>query len=76
MGEHHFEPVPTALYGIVLVCAASAYTILQRSSIKEQGPNSRLASAVGRDVKGLVSLAMYVTAIPIAFYRPWISDVL
>jgi hypothetical protein len=44
--------------------------------IKEQGPNYRLASAVGRDVKGLVSLAMYVTAIPIAFYRPWISDVL
>lgn len=74
MGEHHFEPVPTALYGIVLVCAAAAYTILQRALIKEQGPGSRLATAIGPDTKGLASLAVYLMAIPIAFYRPWISD--
>ncbi len=76
MGEHHFEPVPTALYGIVLICAAAAYTILQRALIKEQGPGSRLASAIGPDRKGLVSLAIYLIALPIAFYRPWISDLL
>jgi uncharacterized membrane protein len=76
MGGHHHESVPTALYGIVLLCAAAAYTNLQRSLIKEQGPDSRLAAAVGRDAKGRVSLAMCATAIPVAFYQPWISDVL
>jgi uncharacterized membrane protein len=76
MGEHHFEPVPTALYGIVLICAAAAYTILQRALIKEQGPGSRLASAIGPDRKGLASLGIYLIALPIAFYRPWISDLL
>jgi uncharacterized membrane protein len=76
MGEHHHDSVPTALYGVVLVCAGAAYTILERALIREQGPGSPLASAVGIDTKGLLSVAMYLIAIPIAFYRPWISDAL
>jgi uncharacterized membrane protein len=73
MGETHFAALPTATYGIVLLCAAIAYTILQRRIIAVQGTNSKLASAVGNDIKGYASLAAYVLAIPAAFVSPWIS---
>ena len=74
MGENHFAPLPTAVYGVVLLMAAVAFTILQRTLIAQQGPGSRLATALGSDAKGKISLAMYVTAIPIAFVNQWISD--
>src|SRR5512132_113330 len=31
MGQNHFEPVPTAAYGVVMFCAAIAYRILLRT---------------------------------------------
>jgi uncharacterized membrane protein len=74
MGENHFAPLPSAAYGAVLLLAAVAYTILQRAIIAEQGPGSRLATAVGEDRKGKVSLALYAAAIPLAFVREWIAD--
>jgi uncharacterized membrane protein len=67
MGESHFEGLPTSVYGIVLLMAALAWTILQRQLITLQGPGSRLAAAVGGDVKGWISLAAYALAIPLAF---------
>jgi len=77
MGENHFAAVPTAAYGVVMVGAAVAYTILTRASIAEHGPDSHLARALGRnlktDVKGLTSLALYVAAIPLAFVHETIS---
>ena len=76
MGENHFAPVPTALYGAVLLLAAVAYWLLQRTIIVRQGPGSPLASAVGRDLKGKVSPLLYALAIPSAFLRPWIADAL
>ena len=76
MGEHHDASVPAALYGIVLLSAGAAYTILERALIHEQGPNSQLAAAVGIDKKGLASVAMYAIAIAIAFYRPSLSEAL
>ena len=76
IGDTHSAAVSTACYGVVLLCAAFAYTILQRRIIASQGVHSRLAAAVGRDVKGKVSLATYVVAIPLAFARPAIADVL
>jgi uncharacterized membrane protein len=76
MGEHHDASAPVALYGIVLLCAGAAYTILQRALIREQGPGSRLAAAVGIDVKGLASVAVYAIAIASAFYRPAVSEAL
>jgi uncharacterized membrane protein len=74
MGEHYARAVPTAVYGIVLICAACAYTILQNTIIRAQGPHSRLRGAVGSDVKGKLSIAMYAVAIAFAFVRPSISD--
>lgn len=76
MGGTNFAAVPTALYGVVLLCAGVAYLILQRTIIASQGPRSVLAAAVGRDVKGKVSLALYVAAIVLAFVRPWIAGAL
>ena len=76
MGENHFAPLPTALYGVVLLCAAIAYTLLQHLIIKHHGSNHILAAAVGRDWKGKISLACYLAAIPLAFVNQWISDAL
>jgi uncharacterized membrane protein len=76
MGESQFTSLPTAIYGIVLLAAAAAYTILQMRIIALEGPNSTLAAAVGRDRKGKVSLALYTAAIALAFVHPLLADVL
>jgi len=76
MGENHFAPLPTAVYGFVLLMAAVAFTILQSVLVTEQGPDSRLAAALGSDTKGKLSLALYMAAIPLAFVNEWISDAL
>jgi uncharacterized membrane protein len=76
MGENHFASVPTAAYGVVLLMAAVAYWILQRTIIRSQGRDSVLARAVGGDIKGNLSPVVYVLAIPAAFVRPWISGAL
>ena len=67
MGGTHAAPVPTALYGTVLLLAAVAYTILQTTIIRSQGHESRLAAAVRGDVKGKISVLLYAAAIPLAF---------
>ncbi len=73
MGENHFAPAPTALYGVVLLLAAIAYWVLQRTIIVSQGDNSLLAKAIGRDVKGKLSPVLYALAIPAAFLDEWIA---
>ena len=70
MGENHFEALPVALYGGLLLMCAIAYTILSRALIARHGPESALARAVGRDGKGLASLAIYACAVPLAFVNP------
>ena len=73
MGENHFASAPIALYGIVLFMAAVAYFILQHAIISSQGPDSLLAKAVGRDLKGKLSPVLYGIAILSAFYKSWIA---
>jgi TMEM175 potassium channel family protein len=73
MGENSFAPVPTALYGLVLLLAGGAYTLLQGAIIRRHGADSVLARAVGRDFKGHLSLVLYLIAIPCAFVSRWIS---
>jgi uncharacterized membrane protein len=74
MGENHFAPLPTAVYGTVLLLAGVAYLILQNTIIAHQGPGSKLKAAVGRDLKGKLSAALYMIAIPLAFVHQAISD--
>jgi len=73
MGENHFAPAPTALYGVVLLMAAIAYWILQRAIMARQGRESLLAVAVGSDLKGKLSPVLYAIAIPAAFVQQWIA---
>ena len=74
MGENHLAPTPTAAYGVVLLMAAIAYYVLQQTIIADQGPDSLLKSAVGRDWKGKLSPLCYVAAIGLAFVSPWIAS--
>ena len=67
MGHAGAAWLPTALYGVVMLLAAVAYTILQATIIARQGPQSRLREAVRGDVKGKLSLLAYLAAIPLAF---------
>ena len=71
MGETQFAPRPVALYGTVLLLAAVAYYILTRSLISLHGRDSVLASAVGRDFKGKISVVIYAVAIPLSFVNSW-----
>jgi uncharacterized membrane protein len=73
VGQNHFAATPTAIYGVVLLMAALAYYILQRCIMAQQGPDSILARAVGRDRKGKISPLLYLAAIPLATTSPWIS---
>jgi len=68
MGENHFAAVPVAAYGIVLLAAALAYYGLQTAIIRDQGPGSLLARAVGRDRKGKLSPFVYVAGIALSFF--------
>ena len=76
MGESHFTALPTAVYGVVLVAAAIAYTILQNRIIAQEGLTSKLARAVGSDTKGKISIALYLAGIPLAFVHVLIADAL
>ena len=76
MGANDFAQVPTALYGVVLLMAALAWTILQHAIIATHGRDSVLARAVGRDRKGKVSAPLYAIAIPLAFVHPAIAGAL
>jgi uncharacterized membrane protein len=67
MGENHFAAVPAAAYGIVLLAAAVAYYALQTVIIRDQGPGSLLAEAVGRDRKGKLSPFVYIVGIALSF---------
>lgn len=76
MGENHFAAMPSALYGLVLLMAAIAYSILQRTIIASQGENSLLAKVVGRDVKGKLSSLLYIAGIVAAFCSPMLSGLI
>ena len=76
MGQNHYAPVPTALYGVMLLMAAISYTLLQMALVRANGRGAALAQAVGSDWKGKISIVFYVTGIVMAFVHQAISDVL
>jgi uncharacterized membrane protein len=73
MGENHFAPLPVALYGAVLLMAGIAYYILSRALIRHHGQDSPLATALGKDIKGKVSVFLYAIAVPLAFANRWLA---
>ena len=75
MGENHFAQLPTALYGGVLLMATITYQILVVTIIREEGPDSLLAKAVGRDFKGNLSAVAYAVAIVLCFvFHQWAAQ--
>jgi uncharacterized membrane protein len=75
MGQNHGASLPTATYGFVLLAAAVAYSILQGRILAHHGKASVLARAVGKDIKGKLSIAAYVAAIPVALYdHPFVAQ--
>jgi uncharacterized membrane protein len=76
IGENNFGATPMALYGFILLMAAIAYFILQNRIIKNHGPHSILAKAIGRDLKGKISPILYVVAIFSSWVNQWIAGIL
>ena len=74
MGQNHFAPPPTALYGVVLLMAGIAYFILQQAIIASQGPSSVLRKAIGRDWKGKLSPLLYVAGIFSSLYSSLVAQ--
>src|SRR5260370_32627682 len=70
MGENHFAPLPTALYGVALLMPAIAYYILQLTIVWANGADKTLATALGRDINGKLSPLFYTAGIGIAFVHP------
>jgi uncharacterized membrane protein len=76
MGENHFLPLPSALYGVVLLFAAIAYFILQQTIIASQGPASPLRIAIGKDWKGKLSPILYLLGIGLSFVSPFAATLI
>ncbi|MBI5335960.1 MAG: DUF1211 domain-containing protein [Burkholderiales bacterium] len=74
MGENHFEALPSAAYGLVLLMAAISYYLLQQSIIATDGSDSLLRRAVGTDWKGKASPLLYLSAMAVAFWMPGLAQ--
>ena len=74
MGASGFAPDPTALYGMVLLMSGVAYWILVQTIIAGEGEKSLVKLAIGKDRKGVISVAMYAVAIPFAFFAHWVAN--
>ena len=73
IGESHVAALPTALYGFVLMMSGAAYFVLKTTLISAQGPGSRLEAALGSDLKGKVSVVIYVAGIAMSFVNSWVA---
>jgi len=73
MGENHFATLPVELYGFVLFMAGAAYYLLVQMLIGAHDSGSELANRVGSDLKGKISVVIYVVAVPLAFVNEWIA---
>jgi uncharacterized membrane protein len=73
MGENFLEPIPTAVYGAMLLMPAIAYYLLQKAIMRKHGANSVLAHALGSDLKGKISPLLYLAGIVLAFTNAWLS---
>ncbi|MBA2078508.1 TMEM175 family protein [Rhodanobacter sp. PCA2] len=73
MSESHFDTVPVALYGVVLLMTGVAFLLMQREIVAFNGRDSLLSQAVGSDTKGKLSLVLYLSALAVVEWLPWLS---
>jgi uncharacterized membrane protein len=76
LGQNFLSPVPTAVYGVILLLPALSYTLLQNAIMRNDPGASVLAEALGRDLKGKASLVLYIAGIAVAAFAPWLSAAL
>jgi uncharacterized membrane protein len=74
VGDNYRLPLPTAVYGTILFFAGVAYFVLQQCIIAQEGHDSDLGRAIGKDVKGITSAGLYALSVGLAFVNPWLSD--
>ncbi len=75
-GRHFAARAPTAVYGVLLLMASLAYSLLQTAILHAPGRNAVLCAALGRDMKGKVSPALYALAVALSFASAWLPDVI
>lgn len=73
MDENHFQSIPVALYGFILLMCGTAWKILANAIIKYEGENSGLKNVYQNDMKMWLSIVFYVAGIGAAFFMPVIS---
>src|SRR5258708_8556904 len=73
MSQNHFPPIPVAAYGVVLLAASLAYSVLQAVLLRIEDDGSVLAAAIGTDVKGRASPLMYGLGIGLSFANRWLG---
>ncbi len=73
MGENHFAPWTVLFYGVTLLMASIAYFILSENLKAHHPKDSPLHSAIGTDIKGKISTAIYVVALPVAYWFPFVA---
>ncbi len=76
LGQNFLAPIPTAVYGLVLLMPAISYSLLQQTILRQHGSASLLARALGRDVKGKISPALYSVGVPLSFFHPSLAVVI
>jgi uncharacterized membrane protein len=73
MDENDFAPAPVALYGFILFMSAVAYYVLAHILIRDNGPDCALAKAIGKDRKGIASIAIYLLGVIATIWSAWVS---
>ena len=75
LGEHPSSPIAVTIYGVVAACAALAYLLLQRHAWKYRlFSDTFTADAYLAEIKkNVLTLAMYIGAIGIAWFWPAVS---
>lgn len=76
MGENHFANTPVAIYSLNLLLAAVAFYFLQKTIMAQVPDQSKLVVALKKqELKGFVSVVLYVIAVVGGMYYPLISGV-
>ena len=73
VGENYTDHAPAVMYGVISLGAAMAFTLLTRAIIAADGKDSPVATALGSDFKGRISLLLYAAATALAFVSPYIA---
>ncbi|MBS1716315.1 MAG: DUF1211 domain-containing protein [Armatimonadetes bacterium] len=68
-----YAPTPVAIYGIVLLLAGAAYSLLTRALVSANGKDSVFAKGLGSDTKGFASLIIYTIGVGVAHFQPYVA---